>query len=80
MMGYPIFADFNPNNYAYAYYLAVGLFPIAALLIFSGLTWIGPRVGLAVPPSRGRCALATRLGSAQLKRSLRRSPEPRCRA
>jgi hypothetical protein len=54
VIGYPIFADFNPSNYAHAYYLAVGLFPIAALLIFLGLTWIGPRVRLAVPPSRGR--------------------------
>lgn len=54
LMGYPIFADFNPNNYAHAYYLTVGLFPVAALLIFVGLTWLAPRVGLAVPPSRGR--------------------------
>ncbi len=53
VIGYPIVAVFNPNNYAYAYYLAVGLFPIAGLLIFLGLTRIGPRVGLAVPPSRG---------------------------
>jgi hypothetical protein len=54
VIGYPIFQDFNPNNYAHAYYLTVGLFPIAALLIFLGLTRIGPRMGLAVPPSRGR--------------------------
>lgn len=54
VIGYPIFAVFNPNNYAHAYYLTVGLFPIAALLIFLGVTRIGPRVGLAVPPSRGR--------------------------
>lgn len=54
VIGYPIVADFNPNNYAHAYYLAVGLFPIAALLIFLGLTRIAPRMGLAVPPPRGR--------------------------
>ena len=53
VIGYPIFSDFNPYNYWYAYMLVVGLFPIAALLIFFGLTRIGPRVGLATPPSRG---------------------------
>ena len=54
VIGYPIFSDFNPYNYWYAYILVIGLFPIAALLIFLGLTRIGPRVGLAAPPSRGR--------------------------
>ena len=68
VIGYPIFADYNPNNYAHAYYLAVGLFPIAALLIFLGLTRIGPRVGLAVPPSRGR--LRPLVSPAEAERSL----------
>ncbi len=52
-LGYPIFADFNPHNYSRAYELAVVLFPLAALLIFLGLTRIGPRLGLATPPPRG---------------------------
>lgn len=72
VIGYPIFDDFNPNNYADAYYLVVGLFPIAALLIFLGLTRIGPRVGLAVPPSRGR--LRPLVSPAEAERSL--GPEP----
>jgi hypothetical protein len=75
VMGYPIFSDFNPNNYADAYYLAVGLFPIAALLIFFGLTRIGPRVGLAVPPSRGR--LRPLVSPAEAEPS--RNPEPSLR-
>ena len=54
VIGYPIFADFNPYNYSRAYFLVVGLFPVAALLIFLGLTRIGYRVGLPAPPSRGR--------------------------
>ncbi len=54
VIAYPIFADFNPHNYSYAYYLVVGLFPVLGLLIFLGLTRIGHRVGLATPPSRGR--------------------------
>jgi hypothetical protein len=54
VIGYPIFANFNPYNYSRAYYLVVGAFPIAALLIFLALTRIGPRLGLATPPARGR--------------------------
>lgn len=54
VIGYPIFEDFNPNNYGNAFYLTAGFFPIAALLIFLGVTRIGPRVGLAAPPPRGR--------------------------
>ena len=49
----PIFNDFNPYVYSRGYELAVVLFPIATLLIFHGLTWLGPRVGLVTPPSRG---------------------------
>ncbi|MBV9818665.1 MAG: hypothetical protein JOZ07_09980 [Solirubrobacterales bacterium] len=64
-IGYPIFADFNPNNYVDAYYLTVVLFPLLALLIFLGLTRIGPRVGLARPPSRGRLRPVVDLGEAQ---------------
>jgi hypothetical protein len=54
VIGYPIFANFNPYIYSRAYYLIVGLFPILALLTFFGLTRVGHRVGLATPPSRGR--------------------------
>ena len=53
VIGYPVFADFNPYNYSQAYYLTIGLFPIAALAIFFALTRIGPRIGLAKPPPRG---------------------------
>ncbi len=53
-IAYPIFADFNGAKYSYAYYLVVVVFPIAAGLIFLGLTRLAPRVGLAAPPSRGR--------------------------
>ena len=76
VIGYPIFDDFNPNNYGNAYYLTVGLFPIAALLIFLGLTRIGPRVGLAVPPSRGR--LRPLAAPAEAEPLL--GPEPSCRS
>lgn len=54
VVGYPVFADFNPYNYFWAFYLTVGLFPIAALLLFLGLTRVGPRINLPVPPSRGK--------------------------
>ncbi len=54
VIGYPIFANFNPYNYYWTYGLTVGFFPIAALLIFIALTRVGPRLGLAVPPPRGR--------------------------
>lgn len=67
-IGWPIFADFNPSNYAHAYYLAVGLFPIAALLIFFALTRIGPRLGLATPPPRGRLRPLT--GPAEAEQAL----------
>jgi hypothetical protein len=53
IVGYPIFADFNVYNYFTAYLLMVVAFPIVSLLLFLGLTRIGPRIGLAVPPSRG---------------------------
>jgi hypothetical protein len=53
VIGYPIIGDFNPYNYSRAYYLTVGLFPLAALAIFLGLTRVGHRVGLATPPRRG---------------------------
>jgi hypothetical protein len=53
VVGYPIFADFNVNNYFTAYYLAVGFFPLAALLLFLGLTRLAPRIGLAAPGPRG---------------------------
>lgn len=53
-IGYPLYADFNPYNYSHAYYLVVGFFPLAALLAFAGLTWIGPRLGLATPSGLGR--------------------------
>ena len=53
VVGYPIFNDFNVYNYFNAYYLIVGLFPVAALLIFLGLTRWAPRLGLAAPPKRG---------------------------
>ena len=65
VIGYPIFANFNPYNYSRAYFLVVGFFPIAALLIFLGLTRIGHRVGLATPPSRGRLRPVTSLGEAE---------------
>ena len=70
VIGYPIFADFNPYNYSYAYYLVVGLFPILTLLIFLGLTCIGQRVGLTTPPSRGRLRPVASLGEAEA------SPDP----
>lgn len=53
VVGYPIFAAFNPYNYWYAYILIVALFPVGALLIFLGLTRLWPRLGLATPHSRG---------------------------
>ncbi len=53
VIGYPIFKDFNYDNYFNAYYLVVGFFPIAALLLFLGLTRLAPRIGLAVPGPRG---------------------------
>ena len=53
VVGYPIFSNFNIRNYFTAYYAIVGFFPVAALLIFLGLTRMGPRIGLAVPASRG---------------------------
>lgn len=54
VIAYPIFADFNPYKYEYAYYLTVLMFPVGALLIFLGLTRIGPRIGLVTPTPRGR--------------------------
>jgi hypothetical protein len=53
IVGNPILSDFNIYNYVYAYYLVVGFFPIAALLLFVGLTRVGPRIGLPVPGPRG---------------------------
>ena len=53
VVGYPIFSNFNIRNYFTAYYAIVGFFPVAALLIFLGLTRMGPRIGLAVPAPRG---------------------------
>jgi hypothetical protein len=53
VIGYPIFQDFNYENYFTGYYLVIGFFPIASLLLFLGLTRVGPRIGLPVPPSRG---------------------------
>jgi hypothetical protein len=50
VIGYPVFKNFNFYNYANAYYLAIGLFPVAALLLFLAFTRLAPRVGLAVPP------------------------------
>lgn len=72
VIGYPTFADFNPYNYSYAYWLVVGLFPIAALLIFLGLTRIGRRVGLPTPSSRGRIRPVASLREAES----RVDPEP----
>jgi hypothetical protein len=72
VIGYPIFADFNPYNYSQAYYLTVGLFPILALAIFLGLTWLGPRVGLATPSPRGPIRPGARLG--QVEPSVDRQP------
>jgi hypothetical protein len=53
VIGYPVFKDFNVYNYFNSYYLIVGLFPLAALLIFLGLTRLAPRLGLAAPLKRG---------------------------
>lgn len=53
LIGYPVFADFNGYNYFTGYYLAVGFFPVAALLLFLLLTRVGPRFGLPAPPQRG---------------------------
>lgn len=53
VVGYPIFSDFNVQNYLTAYYAIIGFFPIATLLIFLGLTRMGPRIGLEDPPPRG---------------------------
>jgi hypothetical protein len=60
IIGYPVFADFNPYNYSNAYYLVVGLFPVAALLLFAGLTRVAPKLGLATPSARGRIRPLTR--------------------
>ncbi len=54
VIGYPIFTDFNPYNYSSAYDLVIVVFPIAALLIYLGLTWIGQRAGPVAPPSGRR--------------------------
>ena len=59
VVGYPAFNAFNPQNYLHAYYLVVGFFPVAALLLFLGLTRIGPAIGLPVPPPRGPLRPAT---------------------
>ncbi len=59
VVGYPIFADFNVDNYFTAYYLAVALFPLLALGLFSGLTKLAPRIGLAPAPARGALRPAT---------------------
>jgi hypothetical protein len=53
VIGYPVFKDFNVYNYFNTYYLIVGLFPLAALLIFLGLTRLAPKVGLVAPLKRG---------------------------
>ena len=53
VIGYPAYYDFNFQNYFTGYYLIVGFFPGLALLLFLGLTRIGPTVGLAAPPARG---------------------------
>ena len=67
VVGYPVFNDFNVNNYFTAYYLAIGLFPLAALLLFWGLTRLGPRFGLAAPPSRGGLRTLLRAPGEQLR-------------
>jgi len=54
VVGYPIFNDFNVQNYFTAYYAIVGLFPLAAVFVFLLLTRLGPRIGLDARPSRGR--------------------------
>jgi len=74
VIGYPILANFNPFNYYWAYYLAVGLFPIASLLIFLGLTHIGPRLGLATPAPRGPVRPTGAAPQDALDRSLPYSP------
>lgn len=65
VIGYPIFADFNPYNYFRAFYFAIGVFPVLSVLLFLGLTRIGPRVGLPVPPPRGSLRLNARAPSSQ---------------
>jgi hypothetical protein len=54
VVGYPIFNDFNPYVYSHGYELAVVVFPLATLVVFYALTWVGPRIGLATPAPRGR--------------------------
>ena len=54
VIGYPIFNDFNPYNYSRTYELVAVLFPLATLVIFYGLTWASPRIGLVTPAPRGR--------------------------
>lgn len=53
VVGYPIFKDFNVENYLTGYYLLVGLFPLLSLGLFLGLTRLGPRFGLAAAPKSG---------------------------
>jgi hypothetical protein len=72
VVGHPIFSDFNIQNYFNAYYAVIGLFPIAALLIFIGLTRIAPRIGLPVPPPRGHL----RPDRAQLAEARPLEPQP----
>lgn len=59
VVGYPVFRDFNINNYFTAYYLVIGFFPLAAVLLFLGLTRLAPRIGLAVPGPQGSLRPAT---------------------
>jgi hypothetical protein len=53
VIGYPIFADYNPFNYSHAYYLTAVFFPVATLLVFLGLTRLAPRLGLPLPSAPG---------------------------
>jgi hypothetical protein len=51
VVGYPIFANFNVERLINIYYLGVFFFPIAALVLYLGQTWLARRLGLAEPES-----------------------------
>jgi hypothetical protein len=73
VIGYPIFANFNPYNYFRLYYLGVVFFPLASLALFLAFTRLGrraewqppnPGASLRPPPSRPAVPSGIETGSA----------------
>ena len=81
VVGYPVFKDFNVDNYFTAYYLTIGLFPLLALLIFAGAhqarSAAGARGAAVARRLADAAAGARRAAPAGRRAAARRGPEGR---